>query len=218
MGYIRTSWSNALRHLYQKGLFSTLKRALFVIPRDFRHWWFDYKWRVNTKISASDPPKSEPTELKAFEEIMQGIRNRNTPMPQTFFDMGCGKGRVLIMASEYGFNPVIGVEFNSALAKTAEENVSRYQTQQAKRTEFKIVCEDAGTYSFPDTNAVIYFYNPFDETIMVKTLENIRRSAHMNKERYIIYHNPVHESLLSNPMDFALLVRGSNYSVYQMIF
>src|SRR5215472_1458160 len=40
----------------------------------------------------------------------------------TFVDLGCGKGRVLLMARELGFGRIIGVEFAPALAKVARRN------------------------------------------------------------------------------------------------
>ena len=40
-------------------------------------------------------------------------------------DIGCGKGRVLMMAAEYPFRKVVGVELDPGLAEVARRNLSR---------------------------------------------------------------------------------------------
>src|SRR5580704_1214897 len=44
----------------------------------------------------------------------------------TFIDIGAGKGRGLLVASEYHFRKVVGIELNPALAATARENVAHW--------------------------------------------------------------------------------------------
>jgi tRNA1(Val) A37 N6-methylase TrmN6 len=40
-----------------------------------------------------------------------------------FADMGCGKGRCLIMATQYEFRKVIGVEYNETLFQILMHNI-----------------------------------------------------------------------------------------------
>src|SRR5580704_639241 len=44
----------------------------------------------------------------------------------TFIDIGAGKGRGLLVASEYRFRRVIGIELNPAMAAIARQNVARW--------------------------------------------------------------------------------------------
>ncbi len=44
----------------------------------------------------------------------------------TFIDLGSGKGRVLLMASEYPFQKIIGVEFMPELHRAAQKNIAGY--------------------------------------------------------------------------------------------
>jgi hypothetical protein len=44
----------------------------------------------------------------------------------TFIDLGSGKGRVLLMASDYPFKRIIGVEFMPELQRVAQENIRKY--------------------------------------------------------------------------------------------
>ena len=71
-----------------------------------------------------------------------------------FVDLGCGKGRGLLLAKELGFGKIVGVEFSPSLAKIARRNVTRYK-------QISVVQGDASKYIFPPEPIVIYMYNPF---------------------------------------------------------
>jgi len=45
----------------------------------------------------------------------------------TFLDIGAGKGRGLLVASEYRFRKVVGIELNPALAAVARQNVAQWK-------------------------------------------------------------------------------------------
>lgn len=45
----------------------------------------------------------------------------------TFIDIGCGEGRVLLMAAEHGFRKIIGIDLAADLCLTARGNVERYR-------------------------------------------------------------------------------------------
>ena len=44
----------------------------------------------------------------------------------TFVDVGSGKGRALLLASEYAFQEIIGVELSPELDRIARSNIARY--------------------------------------------------------------------------------------------
>src|ERR1022692_27838 len=53
----------------------------------------------------------------------------------TFIDIGAGKGRGLLVASEYRFRKVIGIELNPAMPVIAHQNVAHWiQTHEADFT------------------------------------------------------------------------------------
>ena len=135
-----------------------------------------------------------------------------------FFDIGCARGRTLMMASLHEFKRVVGVEFDAELVKVAETNVSRFQARQSEPRQIEVVCHDASKDDFPDENSIIYFFNPIKECVMAKALDNICRSARQTKERTIIQHIPKHESLLSDLTKFTLITRTRTCAVYRMVF
>lgn len=226
-------YERGLRCLATHGVLETGTRFFYLLHRKtvsllvrFMEWRFDRKLGVQTRGIVEHSQEStnplhhlawpyQGTSPKIFQKIMRSIGCLT--MPYVFFDMGCGKGRVLLMAAQYSFKLVVGVEFASELARTAEDNVGRFQVKNPGGTEIEVICEDAAQYQFPDDDAVIFFFNPFKQEIMVRVLENIRLSAQTTKHRYIIYHNPVLAHLLSNPEHFALLVQEKDYSIYRML-
>lgn len=212
--------------MHDRGLFFTLKKAAYVLYRDFQEWQFDYARNVNTRGAVMHPPETgnplHPTAMPydattpmLFREIMKVARRME--LPKTFFDMGCGKGRVLMMAAEHGFNDITGVEFDRPLAEVAERNIASFLRKKKKQVDIGVQFCDAANYSFPDKNAVIFFYNPFAESVMAQTLQNIRNSAVKTRERYVIYHTAFFDNLVGNPAEYALLAKTNTYSIYRMI-
>jgi SAM-dependent methyltransferase len=99
----------------------------------------------------------------------------------TFIDLGCGKGRALLLASEYPFAEIIGVEIAPPLHHVAVENVERYTV--ARRAEGRgsgppvhLLLQDAAQYQFPDGPLVLYLYNPFCRPVLEKVLANLERA------------------------------------------
>lgn len=81
----------------------------------------------------------------------------------TFIDLGCGKGRVLLVASHYGFCRVIGVEFARELVEAARRNL-----QVSGIGGAEVICEDAANFRFPGGNLVVYLFNPFSPRSCVR--------------------------------------------------
>jgi hypothetical protein len=159
--------------------------------------------------------KYEATSPRVFNRIMRSIGCLTAPF--VFYDMGCGKGRVLLMASQHGFRRIVGVECVPGLAKIAEQNARRFQFGKSRGPEIEVVCADAAGFEFPDEDAVIFFFHPFKEQPMTRVLDNIRSSAKSAKVRYIIYYNPIFARLLNDPTRFSLIVNTKKYHIYRMI-
>jgi SAM-dependent methyltransferase len=105
----------------------------------------------------------------------------------TFIDIGCGKGRTLILASQWGFKKIIGVEFSPELAAVARRNISTVGICA------EVVEIDACQFSFPDENLLIYMYNPFGPVVMRSLVHNLLE-WHENKAKQatLVYVNPVY--------------------------
>ena len=66
-----------------------------------------------------------------------------------FVDLGCGKGRALYVAAEFGYRRVVGVEYVPVLAKLARTNADAYRKAHRAVSDLSIeVIEgDAVAYS-----------------------------------------------------------------------
>jgi SAM-dependent methyltransferase len=104
------------------------------------------------------------------------------PGEYRFIDLGCGKGRMLIVAADLGFRSCVGVEFADELARAAKANVatSGFKT-------IGIVHGDAGAYAFKDDPFVLYLFNPFSKPIMQRVRDNLLKLKRANY--CIIYKN-----------------------------
>jgi SAM-dependent methyltransferase len=70
----------------------------------------------------------------------------------SFVDIGCGKGRALILASQYHFRNLLGVEYSAHLCQAAEENVRHCGIENCR-----ITCPDATAFSYPSTSTFAFF-------------------------------------------------------------
>ena len=118
------------------------------------------------------------------EELAEAVRFLGVdPMEMTFIDLGCGKGRTLLVAAGLGFRRVVGVEFAPELAAIATKNL-----EKMKIAIGAIIRGDAGEFRFPADDLVLYLYNPFSEEVMRRVVLNLRDCA--AKKIFVIYKAP----------------------------
>lgn len=108
-----------------------------------------------------------------------------------FIDLGSGKGRALLVASEFPFREVIGVEFAADLHRVARENIARYRSPMQRCFEISSVHMDVLEYELPPVPTVIFMFNPFEWPVMSRVLANIEGSLMKHpRELIIIYADP----------------------------
>lgn len=78
----------------------------------------------------------------------------------TFIDLGSGKGRALLLAKNYPFKRIIGVEFAAELHNIALANIA-----MAGDERFELINDDAASFEFPDGPLLIYMFNPFGPVV-----------------------------------------------------
>ena len=131
-----------------------------------------------------------------------------------FIDFGSGKGRALLLASEFPFKRVVGVEFSPELHATAVDNIRKYRTQRQHCNAVDSVCMDFVDFHLPPEPSVLFFFDPCAETVFEIVLNNIERSIHEHpREIYIVYVAPSTNLHLLDSADFLLrLVRNPEYT------
>jgi hypothetical protein len=109
------------------------------------------------------------------EWIREAIRDLNVHYPSyTFIDMGSGKGRSLLIAAEFPFRQVLGVELAKELHQIAERNI-RFDRHADRRRcrDVTSIWADATEHPLPDGDLVIFLHNPFPRQEVERLLENI---------------------------------------------
>jgi SAM-dependent methyltransferase len=88
----------------------------------------------------------------------------------TFVDIGCGKGRVLILASRHQFKRIIGFDYSPSLLVACRKNMRHLGLEG----RCEIFHADANSFQFPESGVMLFMYNPFDSPLFEVVLERIR--------------------------------------------
>lgn len=133
----------------------------------------------------------------------------------TFIDLGSGKGRTLLMASDYPFRHIMGVEFLPALHQIAEENIHRYRSDSQKCFAIESVCSDATAFAFPPEPLIVYLFNPFAETGLRRALANLIGSLRQHpRSVFVLYLNPQLENVIAECALLKKLGGTHQYSIF----
>jgi len=191
----------------------------------------DYDWdhRVNTTSAAvgwrdrllgAFHSPYQPTEPALFHAMLHDFEQQAGVDfgDYTFLDLGSGKGRTLLMASDYPFRRIIGVELLAALDQIAQDNLRHYQSESQRCFRLESICADATRFSLPDGPLLIYLFNPFNESDLRRFLNNLDEcSRGPARPLFLVYHNPLLEHVLGE-RGFVRKVGGTHqYSMIRVL-
>ena len=132
----------------------------------------------------------------------------------TFIDFGSGKGRTLLLASDFPFRRIIGVEFGEELHRCALSNIQRYKAKH--NSQIESIHVDAIQFALPDGPLILYFFNPFDGIILRQVLANIRRAASVsNRKIFIVYLYLENEDVLKESGHFVPVFCWHRFDVFE---
>ena len=136
--------------------------------------------------------------------VRAGIASLPDHAQYAFADLGCGKGRPLIVASEFPFRRLVGVEIAPALAEVARRNAGVIAGTHPRRTKIEIQVGDATAVS-PAAERVVYFmYHPFGRALVAALVANIERQLDNGlRHAFFIYYNPVHGDVVDHSPRFS---------------
>lgn len=113
-----------------------------------------------------------------------------SPERFTFVDLGCGKGRALLIAAMVGFEQVFGVELSSTLCHIARRNLEGVANAQ-------VIEGDASTLAYPDGALVVFLYHPFLAPLLRRVLRNLQRQlVAAPRTCYLLYANPTYDTVV----------------------
>jgi SAM-dependent methyltransferase len=240
---LETAWQWWTYAAGYEGYFAATRRLLGVLwefirestPERLRQRFgdadYDWDYRVNTTSGAVGwrdrllgmfHSEYQPTEPVAFHGMLDTLQA--TPSPDqstlnfrdfTFVDLGSGKGRTLLMASDYPFRRIVGVELLPSLHQIAQQNLRQYKSESQKCFALESICGDATAFPFPDDPLVIYLFNPFPESGMRQVVANLERSLRAHpRPVYVLYHNPLLEHTLSEGARLRKITGTHQYSMF----
>lgn len=126
------------------------------------------------------------------------------PIDRTvFFDVGAGKGRAMMLASQHPFLRVEGVELNTDLAAIARRNLKLWEHDATAEPLAPLVLHqgDATLLPLPPEPTLAYLFHPFERRLLDRFLRHVARSQRATPRPFdLIYVNAEHDPLLDrNP-------------------
>lgn len=195
-----------------------------------RNRWFDFRHGTDTaghvqlaELDIDHEHKSagmpyEPTPPGPFRRLIKLV---DLPRDGVFVDVGCGKGRVLLLAAEHGFKRVVGVEFSPELCEVARSNAAIFMKRAKRVAQIEVVETDAVAYEIREEEDVFFMFNTFDVEVMVKFLANLAQSLGKHPRKlWLIYHNPTCADLVEGlgifqrVGEYTLTLFGDPFVVY----
>ena len=119
-----------------------------------------------------------PSRLRAgLERWLSLLLPGETMQASSFVDLGCGKGRALLLASEYPFREVVGVELNPGLAAIAEANLQGWRRWGQGVVTRGVTCGDATEFRYPAGALLVFIYNAFGGPVIRAVLDALERQV-----------------------------------------
>jgi SAM-dependent methyltransferase len=187
---------------------------------------FDWDYRVDT-TSANVSRRADllavlaghayqPSDPALFHESIRGLGIDYSQF--LFLDLGSGKGRTLLMASEYPFRRIVGVEVVPALHRAALENIGKYKSQTQKCFALESLCGDARDFQFQLEPLVLFLFNPLPKAGLRTVMTNLRASLREHpRPVYVVYHNPLLEHVLAEDGGLQRVRGNLRYAVYEFL-
>jgi SAM-dependent methyltransferase len=127
----------------------------------------------------------------------------------SFIDLGAGMGRALLLAAQYRFRAVIGVELHPTLARIARRNFGLWRNSGRAVAPLRMHCRDATEFPLPTGPCVAFLFNPFGAPVLRRMLRNwshslTRRTGQLD----ILYVNNEQDKIIRCEPGFERIFRG----------
>jgi hypothetical protein len=100
----------------------------------------------------------------------------------------------LLLAAEFPFKRIVGLEFSPELHRTAEENIRRYNSVTQKCRDIQSLNVDFADYVLPPEASVLFFFHSCHTRVLSGVVAGIGRSllSH-SRPLYVAYVAPTLE-------------------------
>jgi hypothetical protein len=188
----------------------SLRLAIFKLYHDIRG---GLRYRIKTfppvkleglTLASAQPFKSSPYEAVNYfmlEKLLSVFREFSGHT--SIVDLGCGKGRALVVSAYFGFRDITGIDLAKELCDEAYMNMKKTQAK-IPALVWRVIHANILDYEIRPADSVFFLFNPFDEETLISFLEKLERSCRLfPRKTFFIYASPVHASRLVD--------RGFNY-------
>lgn len=193
---LSSAWQRLRRLIQGLGVIQTF--ALLIGTFDDR-WLrsFDRRYRVKTSgFIQLDQTSFKPERLRDATQygptngwaVRRILKRLNLPREHRFCDVGSGLGRICVVAAEYGFAKVTGVELAPELCVAARENVAHCRLTEEQRARIEILQMDALDYCATTDDDVFFMFRPFSGDFLRVVLDKLAaRAGKRNRPLTLIY-------------------------------
>jgi len=158
---------------------------------------FDRRYRIQTSgiilLSGTSFDRSRLLDATQYGPIngwgvRKFLRKSRFPRNLHFVDVGCGLGRACILAAEYGFDKVTGVDLAAEFCAAARRNIARCRPPSGKLSPIDIVQMDALVFCGQTDADLFLMLRPFSRDLTRTVLDIMAaRARSLNKVMTIIY-------------------------------
>jgi SAM-dependent methyltransferase len=126
-----------------------------------------------------------------------------------FVDVGAGMGRAMLLAAEYPFRKVEGVELNPVLVGIARRNAAKWRSAGRARAPMRITCGDAVENRWPRGPCLLLLFNPFGASVLRRLLARLA-AVFSNRpgQLDLLYVNHEQEHVIEQQRGFIRLFHG----------
>lgn len=127
----------------------------------------------------------------------------------TFVDVGAGMGRAMLLASEWPFKRVEGIELNPVLAGIARRNAAKWRKAGRVTSALRVTCGDAVEFSVPKGPCLVFLFNPFGASVMRRLLVRVAEAFRERPGQVdLLYVNHEQEHVFEGQRGFVRLYMG----------
>ena len=135
-----------------------------------------------------------PTRKRHFRKLMAHL---SLPLGSVFVDIGCGAGKILLVATEYPFKRIVGIELSPWLCNLARANLQVYQQRFVIVPDVEVLTLDITDYELQPDENVFYMCDPFRGSVMKNFLVNLSMSLEKHPRTiWLLYNNPAEHDLI----------------------
>jgi predicted RNA methylase len=136
----------------------------------------------------------EPVSFYMLEKLFAAFRKISTR--GSIVDLGCGKGRMMMVAPHFGFNHVTGIDFAKEMCEQATVNMIEKE-KQFSGIKWKVINENILDYCISSSDSTFFMFNPFTEEVLQEFLKKLDDSCHQFPRKiHFLYASPQYQSAL----------------------